>query len=103
MSWLIEGWDLIIALAVFAVAAFVALKLTGGTQNVLAIVLFAAIAVFALPYLPLVLASDLVAGLALLAIAVIGAQWFLGVQSYWSIAALLVFVFVVGSAFMGLV
>ena len=87
----------------FAGAAYAALWLMKGTQNLLAIALFAAVAVFALPYLPLVLASDVVAGLALVAMAVIACQWFLGMKSYWSIAVLLLFVFVVGSALMGFV
>jgi hypothetical protein len=102
-GWMIEGEGLVIAVIVFAIAAFFGMRLLGSSRGLLSIVLFAIVAVFALPYLPIILTADLISGLALVAIAVLGAQWFLGISNYWNIAALLLFVFVVGSAAMGLV
>ena len=92
----------ILALVVFAAVAYFALNVMHFKTDWLSIALFAAVAVFALPYLPLVFAADALTGIAMLAIAVIAAQWFLGMKGYLNIAVLLLFVFVVGSAFAGL-
>jgi len=99
---LLQDDQLILALVVFAAAAYFALTYLRVRADWLSIILFAAVAVFALPYLPLVFAVDAITGLALLAMAVIAAQFFLGMKDYVNIAVLLLFVLVVGSAFAGL-
>ncbi|HII38889.1 TPA: hypothetical protein HA318_02710 [Candidatus Micrarchaeota archaeon] len=95
--------QLLLALLVFGATAFLALKALGREGDVLSVAVFGAIAVFALPYLPLIFAANAITGLAMVALAVMAAKMFLGLQDYVSIALVIALVFVVGSAALGLV